>query len=43
MSQIPEAFMREDLTEEQQQTIITWLQNNPGCPLQDLVAFINSV
>ena len=43
MSQIPEAFMREDLTEEQGQTIKTWIEANPNCSCQDLVAFINSV
>ena len=41
-SEIPEAFLQEQ-TEEQQQEVRTWLEANPSCSCQDLVAFVNSV
>tara|TARA_R110001606_G_scaffold303741_1_gene451013 strand:+ start:400 stop:534 length:135 start_codon:yes stop_codon:yes gene_type:complete len=44
MSDLPEIFKKlETYTEEQQQIVGDWIQNNPSCSMQQLVAFVNSV
>jgi hypothetical protein len=44
MSQIPPVFQQiNELTEEQQQTVKTWSEDNPGCTLHQLMDFVNSL
>lgn len=44
MNQIPPVFQQiNELTEEKQQTVITWMQDNPGNSLQQLEAFVSSL
>tara|TARA_B110000902_G_C14094044_1_gene508030 strand:- start:688 stop:822 length:135 start_codon:yes stop_codon:yes gene_type:complete len=44
MSERPEIFKQiEALTDEQQQTILTWILDNPSNSMQQFVAFVNSI